>query len=156
MLFLDSAALLSIPPALLCTLCWINQYISGTKVPKKVPATAFRYLIAFWFGGLRERHPIVHGRVATRYEIMNISCQSWSSVEVTYVHPPQVKVLKMPIPTTNLDNAVFGLGARRYHIRTRANRGPEVTAMKSWNTERSGYRSPIVADTEGNHSSGNP
>ena len=33
---------------------------------------------------------------------------------------------------------------------------PEVIAMKSWNTERSGYRSPIVADTEGNHSCGYP
>jgi hypothetical protein len=31
---------------------------------------------------------------------------------------------------------------------------PEVMAMKTMKTDRSGYRSPIVEDTEGNHSSG--
>ena len=29
---------------------------------------------------------------------------------------------------------------------------PEVIAIKIWKTDRSGYRSPMVADTEGNHS----
>lgn len=33
---------------------------------------------------------------------------------------------------------------------------PEVIAMKTMKTDRSGYRSPIVADTDGNHSSGYP
>ena len=33
---------------------------------------------------------------------------------------------------------------------------PEVIAMKNWKTERSGYLSPIVAETDGNHSSGYP
>lgn len=28
--------------------------------------------------------------------------------------------------------------------------------MKTWKKERSGYRSPMVADTEGNHSCGYP
>lgn len=31
---------------------------------------------------------------------------------------------------------------------------PDVIAMSTWNTDRSGYWSPIAADTEGNHSSG--
>jgi len=51
-------------------------------VPKKPPARYFLYLIAFAFGGLRAMHPVVHGMVRTRYEIINMSCQSWSSVEV--------------------------------------------------------------------------
>lgn len=33
---------------------------------------------------------------------------------------------------------------------------PDVIAMKNWKTERSGYLSPIVAETEGNHSWGYP
>jgi hypothetical protein len=71
-------------------------------VPKKALAKYLRYLIACALFGLRARHPSVHGRVATRYEIMKISCQSWSSVLVTYVHPPHVNVLKIPINATNL------------------------------------------------------
>lgn len=33
---------------------------------------------------------------------------------------------------------------------------PAVIAMSTWNTDRSGYWSPMAADTEGNHSSGYP
>ena len=33
---------------------------------------------------------------------------------------------------------------------------PDVMAMKIMKNERSGYRSPIVAETDGNHSSGYP
>lgn len=36
------------------------------------------------------------------------------------------------------------------------NRGPLVIAMRIWNRLRSGYQSPMVADTDGNHSSGYP
>jgi hypothetical protein len=61
----------------------MKKYIRGTNVPKNAYAAFFLYLIAFGFGGLRSTHPIVHGSVATRYEIMKMSCQSWSSVEVT-------------------------------------------------------------------------
>jgi hypothetical protein len=58
-----------------------------------------------------------------------------------------------------------------YHKATNANRGPDypisvpsfdiypmripdVIAIKSIKTDRSGYLSPIVEDTDGNHSSG--
>jgi hypothetical protein len=128
----------------------------GTSVPKKVPANIFRYLTAFLFGGLSMRQPTVHGSVATRYDIMKISCQSWSSVDVTYVHPPQVSVRKRPTPTINLGSELFRPCrlVRTYHSATRANRGPDVIAMKIWKTERSGYRSPMVDETEGNHSCG--
>ena len=80
-------------------------------------------------------------------------------------------VLKNPTPATNFGRVEFGRAVRMYHRKTSANRGPaaiqsvvcslnsvrqgiipEVIAMKTWKTERSGYRSPIVADTEGNHS----
>jgi hypothetical protein len=76
--------------------------------------------------------------VATRYEIMKISCQSWSSVDVTYVHPPHVIVLKRPVPATIFGKVEFGFAVRMYQRKTRANRGPEVIAMNIWNTERSG------------------
>ena len=56
--------------------------MSGTRVPKKAPARYFRYLIAVGFGGLSAMHPVVHGNVATMYEIIKMSCQSWSSVDV--------------------------------------------------------------------------
>src|SRR5690348_224147 len=108
--------------------------------------------MAFVFGGLRARHPSVQGSVATRYEIMKMSCQSWSSVDVTYVHPPHVNVLKIPVPAMILGRFEFGLAVKKYQRVTRANRGPEVMAMKTMKTDRSGYRSPIVAETEGNHS----
>jgi hypothetical protein len=107
-------------------------------VPKNKPARIFRYLTAVGFGGLRARHPSVHGNVATRYEIMKISCQSWSSVDVTYVHPPHVIVLKRPVPATIFGKVEFGFAVRMYQRKTRANRGPEVIAMNIWNTERSG------------------
>ena len=64
------------PPATLCTLCWMKKYINGTRVPKKADAKIFLYLRAFGFGGLKARQPRVHGNVATRYEIMKMSCQS--------------------------------------------------------------------------------
>ena len=107
-------------------------------MPKNALAKIFRYLTAVEFGGLRARHPSVHGIVATRYEIMKMSCQLWSSVDVTYVHPPQVMVLNKPTPATTLGKVEFGLAVRIYQRKTRAKRGPEVMAMKTWKTERSG------------------
>jgi hypothetical protein len=53
-----------------------------------------------------------------------MSCQSWSSVEVTYVHPPQVSVRKMPTAATNLGRVELGRRVKMYHRPTRANRGP--------------------------------
>lgn len=128
--------------------------MSGTSVPKKVPASHFRYLMAFAFGGLSAMQPSVQGRVATMYEIMKMSCQSWSSVDVTYVHPPHVRVRRRPMMATNFGSPEPGLAVRRYHRPTSANRGPDVMAMNTMKKDRSGYRSPMVADTEGNHSSG--
>jgi hypothetical protein len=107
-------------------------------VPKNKLARIFRYLTAVECGGLRARHPSVHGSVATRYEIIKISCQSWSSVDVMYVHPPHVIVLKRPVPATTFGKVEFGLEVRTYQRKTRANRGPEVMAIKIWKTERSG------------------
>lgn len=73
---------------------------------------------------------------------------------------------------TNFGNAEFVRAVRRYHNVTSANRGPDayqpvylarqkisipdVIAIKIMKNERSGYRSPMVAETEGNHSSGYP
>jgi hypothetical protein len=51
-------------------------------VPKKALARYFRYLMAAGFGGLSAIHPKVHGSVQTIYDIMRMSCQSWSSVDV--------------------------------------------------------------------------
>ena len=56
--------------------------------------------------------PRVHGNVATKYEIMKISCQPWSSVEVTYVHPPQVKVRKRPVPAITFGSTESGRAVR--------------------------------------------
>jgi hypothetical protein len=61
----------------------MKKYINGTRVAKNEPANSFRYCSAAGLGGLKARQPRVHGSVATRYEIMKMSCQSWSSVEVT-------------------------------------------------------------------------
>ena len=51
-------------------------------MPKKPLAKYFLDLIALAFGGLRAMQPVVQGMVKTRYEIMRMSCQSWSSVDV--------------------------------------------------------------------------
>jgi hypothetical protein len=118
-----------VPPATRCTLCWIKKYINGTRVPKKLPARTFRYLRAVGFLGLRATQPRVQGSVATRYEIMKMSCQSWSSVEVTYVHPPQVKVRKMPTPAMNLGRDELGRRVKMYQRPTNANRGPRQLSM---------------------------
>lgn len=75
----------------------MKKYTNGTIVPKNALARTLRYLIACGFGGLKAKHPIVQGIVATKYEIMKMSCQSWSSVDVTYVQPPHVKVLNRPV-----------------------------------------------------------
>ncbi len=107
-------------------------------MPKNKLAKTFRYLMALGLGGLRARHPSVHGSVATKYEIMKMSCQSWSSVDVTYVHPPQVIVLKRPTPATNFGNVEFRLAVKTYQRATRAKRGPDVMAMKTWKKDRSG------------------
>ena len=85
---------------------------------------------------------------------MKISCQLWSSVEVTYVQPPHVSVLKTPKPAMIFGKVEFRCAVMRYHSPTRRNLGPEVMAMNTMKRDRSGYRSPIVADTEGNHSMG--
>jgi len=70
-----------------------------------------------------------------------------------------------------LGRVELGRAVSMYHKATSAKRGPivlsqyprtipiqgstpEVIAMNTWKTDRSGYRSPIVADTEGNHSTG--
>lgn len=92
---------------------------------KKAVAIYFLYLMAFELGGQMARQPTVHGIVAKRYAIMNISCQSWSSVEVMYVQPPHVRVRKRPIAATNLGRNLPGLAVRRYQRASRANRGPE-------------------------------
>ena len=55
---------------------------------------------------------------------MKISCQPWSSVEVTYVQPPQVTVLKIPVAATIFGRDELGLAVRMYHRKTSANRGP--------------------------------
>lgn len=98
--------------------------MSGTRVAKKDPAKSFLYFSAVGLRGLRAKQPIVQGRVATKYEIMKMSCQSWSSVDVTYVHPPQVNVRKMPTPATNLGRVEFGRRVKTYQRPTRASRGP--------------------------------
>lgn len=104
----------------------MKKYISGTKVAKNEPAKILRYLMAVGLRGLKERQPIVHGKVATRYEIMKMSCQSWSSVDVTYVHPPHVNVRKMPTPATNLGSDEFGRRVKMYQRPTNAKRGPKI------------------------------
>lgn len=60
-----------------------------------------------------------------------MSCQSWSSVEVTYVQPPQVRVRKMPQKATKAGSLWPGLRERRYQKATRANLGPAGTSQ-SW------------------------
>lgn len=55
---------------------------------------------------------------------MKISCQPWSSVEVTYVHPPQVKVRKIPVAATTCGSTESGRAVRTYQRKTRAKRGP--------------------------------
>lgn len=100
-------------------------------MPKNKPAKIFLYLIALGLGGLRARQPSIHGNVATRYEIMNISCHLWSSVEVTYVHPPHDIERKSPMPDTSFGRAESDRAVRRYHRKTRANLGPEVIAINS-------------------------
>lgn len=111
-------------------------------------------MIALALFGLSARHPSVQGNVATMYDIMRMSCQWWSSVDVIYVHPPHDKVLKMPIKATNLGSVAFGRAVRRYHKPTRTNRGPaqlaelpelrtphhipDVIAMKSMKKDLSG------------------
>lgn len=47
-------------------------------------------------------------------------------------------VLKRPVPATTLGKVEFGFEVRTYQRKTRANRGPEVMAMRIWKTERSG------------------
>ncbi len=69
---------------------------------------------------------------------MKISCRMWSSVEVTYVHPPHVNVLRTPADAMIPGRFDFGLLVKRYHSATRANRGPEVIAMKNMKTDLSG------------------
>lgn len=98
--------------------------MSGTRVAKKEPANSFRYRRAVGLFGLKARQPRVQGRVATRYEIMKTSCQSWASVDVTYVHPPHVNVRKIPTPATNLGSEEFGRRVKMYHRPHSANRGP--------------------------------
>ena len=68
--------------------------------------------------------PRVHGNVATKYEIMKMSCQPWSSVEVTYVHPPQVSVRNKPVAAMIFGNAESGRAVKTYQRKTRAKRGP--------------------------------
>ena len=63
-------------------------------------------------------------------------------------------VLNKPVARTNFGSVEFGLAVKMYHRNTRANLGPEVIAIKIWKTERSGYRSPMVEETDGNHSCG--
>lgn len=65
-------------------------------------------------------------------------------------------VLNIPTPKImpGSDDFECGREVKKYQSVTRANRGPDVIAMKSMKTDRSGYLSPIVAETEGNHSSG--
>ena len=85
-----------------------------------------------------------------------------------------MRVRKTPTPATNFGRIDPGRAVRTYHRNTRAKRGPyqsfsifylssmwesnvpDVIAIKNWKTERSGYRSPMVAETEGNHSWGYP
>ena len=80
--------------------------------------------MACGLAGLSAIQPVVHGSVAIMYEIIKISCQSWSSVDVMYVQPPQVSVRTSPIMATNAGSFWPGLRVRRYHKPTRANRGP--------------------------------
>ena len=51
----------------------MKKYINGTSVPKKALARRFLHLKAVGLAfGLKAMLPNVHGRVATRYEIMKI------------------------------------------------------------------------------------
>jgi len=130
-----------LPPGTLCILCCRKKYKEGTRVAKKAPASSLRYRTALGFGGLNARHPKVQGMVATKYETlpksatasmrrccsdihMKMSCPWWSSVDVTYVQPPQVIVRKIPIPAMNLGSFAFGRAVRRYHNPTKRKRGP--------------------------------
>jgi hypothetical protein len=55
-----------------------------------------------------------------------MSCQPWSSVEVTYVHPPHVNDRKTPTPATNFGSVELALRVKMYQRATNANRGPEI------------------------------
>lgn len=72
---------------------------------------------------------------------MKMSCQSWSSVDVTYVQPPQVSVRNAPTPAMNLGSDELGRRVRMYHSPTSAKRGPRIevniASSDSW-TRRTG------------------
>lgn len=77
---------------------------------------------------------------------MKTSCTSPWSLLVTNTHPPQLMVLTT---ATNARTAGRVLCGRRWRCemnetRTRRKRGPEVRAMRSWKTLRSGNQSPMV------------
>ena len=123
------------------------------RVPKKALAKYFLYLMAVAFGGLRMMHPVVHGIVKTRYEIIRMSCQSWSSVDVMYVQPPHVKVRMMPTTAIALGRLRLGLLVRRYHSPTSANLGPMrrqqlLTKRWGWGRVRSSEHTGSDGDEE--------
>jgi hypothetical protein len=92
---------------------------------KKPPPVLLRHLMAWGFGGLRAKQPNVQGIVATRYETMKMSCHWWSSVDVTYVQPPQDSVRKRPTPATHAGKEDFVLNlVMKYQSATSANLGP--------------------------------
>ena len=62
-------------------------------MPKKSPANSFRYLIALGFGGLSAKQPRVHGKVATRYEILLLSIYGHIAVSSVPVHKYVVPVM---------------------------------------------------------------
>jgi hypothetical protein len=56
-----------------------------------------------------------------------MSCQSWSSVDVMYVHPPHVNVRMRPEIAIAFGRVRPGFAARRYQRPTRANLGPNTS-----------------------------
>ena len=53
-----------------------------------------------------------------------MSCQWWSSVDVTYVHPPHVRLRKTPVAATTFGSAEPGRAVMTYQRMIRANLGP--------------------------------
>lgn len=96
-------------------------------MPKKAPAKYFLYLIALAFGGLKAIQPVVHGIVKTIYEIIKMSCQSWSSVDVMYVHPPHVRLRTTPEMAIAFGRVRPGFAVSRYQSPTSANLGPSMS-----------------------------
>ena len=108
LVFLDGESKMSLiiyPTHVVATIFLVRHVIY--KSVHNIKETHLRRRMEVLLYGVQAIPPSIQGKLQNIYDIMKISCTSWSSLDVIYTHPPHVIVLMIPNTKTHVGRLEF-------------------------------------------------